>query len=131
MAGKPTTDAALSRRDIEQKIVALAWKDDGFRRDFLADPKAQFESHLQVKLAPALKIEAHQEDENHLHFVIPAKPKADLDELSDADLEKVAGGVDVLVTGALVAVGIGLAVGGGASAAVSVIKTTEQHGWAK
>jgi hypothetical protein len=30
--------------------------------------------------------------------VIPAKPKADLDELSDEDLEKVAGGTDIANT---------------------------------
>ena len=88
----------LTRRQIEEKIVALAWKDDDFREKFLADPKAQFEERLSTKLPEGLVMTAHAEDENHLYFVIPAKPKVDLDELSDADLEKVAGGIDVAIT---------------------------------
>ena len=39
----------------------------------------------------------HEENENSLHFVIPTKPKTAA-ELSDEDLEKVAGGTDVIVT---------------------------------
>jgi hypothetical protein len=121
----------LSRRDVEEKIVALAWKDDAFRKAFLADPKKQFEERLEIKLPASLRITAHAEDENHLYFVIPAKPGANLSELSDDDLEKVAGGVDVLVTGLVVAGAIGLAVGGAAGGAVSAIKTVENHGWGK
>jgi hypothetical protein len=88
----------LSRRQVEEKIVALAWKDEAFRKAFLADPKKQFEEKLGTRLPADLKITAWAEDENHLHFVIPAKPKVDIGQLSDADLEKVAGGVDLLVT---------------------------------
>jgi hypothetical protein len=115
----------LTRRQIEEKIVALAWKDEDFRKAFLADPKKQFEERLGTKLPPGLRISAVAEDENHLHFVIPAKP-ANLGELSDEDLQKVAGGVDVAisiaVSAAVVAVGgifatTGAAVGMGAAEA--------------
>lgn len=88
-AGTPFT-----RQDIEAKIVGHAWQDEEFRRKFLADPKGQFEEKLGVKLPANLKITAHQEDENHLHFVIPVKRSANVDELSDQDLENVAGGVE-------------------------------------
>ena len=83
----------MTRRDLEAKIVALAWKDDEFRKKFLADPKAQFEEKLGTKLPASLRITAHQEDENSLHFVIPTKPlEKPIEELSDEDLEKIAGG---------------------------------------
>lgn len=92
-------ESTMGRRELEEKIVALAWKDEDFRRKFLADPKGQFEARLGQKLPANLKMTAHAEDENHLHFVIPAKPAGmDVGELSDADLEKVAGGVDVLIS---------------------------------
>jgi hypothetical protein len=39
----------------------------------------------------------HEESENSLHFVIPMKPKSNLGELSDEDLERIAGGTDVVV----------------------------------
>jgi hypothetical protein len=108
------TDAAaaaspLTRQDIEAKIVALAWQDDEFRRKFVADPKGQFEQRLGTKLPASLRMTVHEEDESSLHFVIPAKPKADLDELSDEDLEKIAGGTDALVTSLLVSATVALA----------------------
>ena len=96
MSDKPSA-APLTRRDLEAKIVALAWQDEDFRRKFVADPKAQFEERLGTKLPASLKMTAHEENENSLHFVIPAKPKTTA-ELSDEDLEKVAGGTDVILS---------------------------------
>src|SRR5947209_3033794 len=92
MTPKADTAAPLTRKDIEAKIVALAWLDDSFRRKFVADPKGQFEERLDIKLPPSLKMTVHEENENSLHFVVPAKPSANLSELSDEELEKVAGG---------------------------------------
>ena len=43
-----------------------------------------------------MSILAHPEDDKTIHFVIPPKP-ANADELSDEDLEKVAGGIDIIV----------------------------------
>jgi hypothetical protein len=106
-------EAPVTRRDIEQKIVALAWKDEDFRRKFLADPKQQFEERLGTKLPVALRMAAWQEDENNLHFVIPQKPNVDIAELSDEDLEKIAGGIDVAVSLVTIALGIVAASGVG------------------
>jgi hypothetical protein len=98
MASETASGTPLSRKDLETKIVARAWQDDAFRQKFVSDPKSQFEERLGHKLPAALKMTVHEEDENNVHFVIPMKPKVALDELSDAELEKVAGGTDVLVT---------------------------------
>jgi hypothetical protein len=108
----------MSRRELQDKIVARAWKDDEFRRRFVADPKGQFEAELGTKLPDTLSITAHEEDANSVHFVIPMKPKVNLNELSDEDLEKVAGGVDVVTTIALV-VSAGLVVATSASFVVA------------
>ena len=89
MTDNTGTAAPLTRREIEAKVVALAWQDDEFRHKFVADPKGQFEERLGVKLPPSLKMTVHEENENSLHFVIPTKPKAP-PELSDEDLEKIA-----------------------------------------
>jgi hypothetical protein len=100
------TDRAqlMSRQELEGKIVARAWQDDEFRRKFLADPKGLFGEHLGTKLPEALTI---TETPDSLHFVIPAKPKGDLAELSDEDLEKVAGGIDVTIVSVTLAVIVG------------------------
>ena len=117
----PTTGAAapMTRRDIEAKIVALAWQDDDFRRKFVADPKGQFEERLGAKLPASLKMAVHEEDANSLHFVIPMRPAA-ISELSDEELEKVAGGTDVVTT--MVAAVIALTFGATISAAAGLTK---------
>jgi|SRR5579871_1381956 len=86
----------LTRSDIEAKIVALAWRDDEFRRRFIADPKGQFEERIGQKLPSSLAISVHEENENDLHFVIPVKPRPNTGELSDDDLERVTGGTGVI-----------------------------------
>jgi hypothetical protein len=126
MADEATNAQPLSRRELEEKIVARAWTDDDFRRKFVVDPKGQFEEHLASKLPEALTITVHEETSDSLHFVIPAKPKANLDELSDEDLEKVAGGIDVIYTVTVAVVTIGALIGGGVSASVGV-----KAGWGK
>src|SRR5262249_4475208 len=88
--------APLTRQAIEAKIVALAWQNDDFRHKFVADAKGQFEERLGTKLPASLKMTVHEENENSLHFVIPMKPKTNLSELSDEELEKVAGGTDIV-----------------------------------
>jgi len=95
-----TTEATapMTRRDLETKIIVKAWEDEGFRARFLTEPKAMFEERLGVKLPEALTITAHAEDAGHLHLVIPAKPDIDMDELSDEDLERIAGGTSVIAS---------------------------------
>ena len=73
-----------------------------FRDEFIADPKATIEKYSGQKLPAEYKVVALAEDDKTIHFVIPPKP-ANADELSDEDLEKVAGGIDI-VTGIAIVV---------------------------
>src|SRR5262249_20907011 len=127
MTDDTSAAAPLTRKDVEARIVALAWKDDDFRRKFLADPKGQFEERLGTKLPASLKMTAHAEDENSLHFVIPMKPQATLGELTDEDLEKIAGGTDVMVVTITVAAGISV----GAGVFGAAVAGLEFGGWFK
>jgi hypothetical protein len=83
---------AMTRAEIESKIVGRAWKDETFRREFVTDPKGTIEKYTGAKLPAELKILVHEEDASTLHFRIPQAP-GQLSELSDGDLEKVAGGL--------------------------------------
>ena len=85
---------SLSRQETEKLIVERAWKDPAFHDEFVADPKATIEKYSGQKLPAEAKILANAEDDTTIHFVIPKKP-ANADQLSDEDLEKVAGGIDV------------------------------------
>jgi hypothetical protein len=86
----------LTRHDLEAKIVKHSWEDEGFRREFLADPAGAFVKYLNVPAAALPKIAVHQEEPGSWHIVLPAKP-VNTAELSEADLERIAGGAGSLV----------------------------------
>jgi hypothetical protein len=114
----------LSRHDLEAKIVKRCWEDEAFRKEFTADPAGVFVKYLAVPKGKVPKIVVYEETSGSWHIVLPAKP-AGADELSEKDLEKIAGGSAVsLWTKPL----LGTVVGSGisASAAVSVDKV---QGW--
>jgi nitrile hydratase alpha subunit/class II bacteriocin class with double-glycine leader peptide len=94
MSAAPTQ---ITRRDLEAHLIEKAWKDPEFKRQVASDPKGMFEKHLGQKLPEKLKIFIHEEDANTLYFSIPPAP-SNLNELSDEDLEKVAGGTDIIAT---------------------------------
>lgn len=116
---------ALSRQEMESLIVQRAWKDDAFRHEFVSDPKGTIEKYSGQKLPADLRVVALAEDDKTIHFVIPPKP-ANVDELSDEDLEKVAGGLDVFSITALAlltSLGVAAAIGGADAG------TRQNHGW--
>src|SRR5208282_1180734 len=83
--------AAPTRHDIEAKIVKRCWEDEAFHREFTADPVGTAVKYLEVPAASLPNIVVHGEPAGSWHIVLPAKP-ADAGELSEEDLEKVAGG---------------------------------------
>jgi hypothetical protein len=105
---------AGTRRDLETALIEKCWKDPEFKKAVVSDPKGMIERHTGKQLPPQLKIFIHEDDSNTLHLTIPPAP-TNVTELSDADLEKVAGGtevvismVSVLVTTAAISAGVGV-----------------------
>jgi hypothetical protein len=80
----------LTRHDLEEKIVKRCWEDEGFRKEFTADPAGAFVKYLEVPKDSLPKIVVHEEGAGSWHIVIPPKP-ANIGELSEEDLEAVAG----------------------------------------
>jgi hypothetical protein len=101
---------AMTRRDLEAKIVQRYREDEGFRREFTADPAGAFGKYLGMPPAGMPKISVHEETLGTWHIVLPTKPD-ETSQLSDQDLERVAGGTTPLTaTVSLVAVSVGYAV---------------------
>ena len=101
-----------TRRDIETALIEKCWKDPDFKRAVVSDPKGVLERQTGRKLPPNLKIVIHEEDANTLHLSIPPAP-ANVAELSDDDLERVAGGTEVgLVVSAIMATAATMAAAG-------------------
>jgi hypothetical protein len=88
MADNPES---LARHDIEAKIVKRCWEDEAFRQEFAADPVAAAVKYLEVPADMLPQIVVHEETPGSWHIVLPGKPD-NSGELSDAELEKLAGG---------------------------------------
>jgi hypothetical protein len=122
----PATAPPLTRRDLETQLIEKAWKDPAFRKDIISDPRGMFEKYLGRNLPEQVKVFVHEEDANTLRLSIPAAP-GNLSELSDEDLERVAGGTEMLLA-TVVLSALGVAVTGAAAAGIGGA-VTQSQGW--
>lgn len=112
-----------SHRELETALIEKCWKEPEFKKEVLRDPKGMLEQHIGQKLPADLKIFIHEEDANTLHFSLPPAP-SNLTELSDDELEKVAGGTELVL--ATVGVVAAATAAGGVTLLVSGIAQTAQ-----
>ena len=78
----------------KKKLFARTMKDKALRQEMLSNPKAVIERELGVKLPAGLQVQVHVNSPETLHIVLPADvDAAAARELSDEDLEVVAGGM--------------------------------------
>ena len=80
----------VSRADIEE-VITRNIKYPEYRALFLKSPKTMIEKQLNNSLPSDLEIKVVQEGPKTLYFVLPYQVASGA-ELSDADLEQVAGG---------------------------------------
>jgi hypothetical protein len=81
---------------IQQQLVARAMKDEAFRERLLSSPKETLERELGIMVPTGVTIQVHQDTPSMLHLVLPTKQSSgEMQELSDAELEQVAGGSQV------------------------------------
>ena len=84
----------ITKHDLEIRLIEKCWKEPGFRKQVLADPKGAFEKHLGRQLPADLKIVIHEDNTNTINLALPPAP-ANVQELSDDELERVAGGTEI------------------------------------
>lgn len=79
-----------SRKEIEAEIIARAWKDQRFKALLLKNPRAAFKE-IGVDIAENIQIQVVEDKPNTFSFVLPPAA-AGAETMSDAELEKLAGG---------------------------------------
>ena len=109
----PTTPSEpMTRRELEAKIVAKAWRDPSFKGLLMSNPKAALQHELTaidpaIRLPDALQVQVHEETPTTYHLVLPRNPRdISLGEVMGDDLEAVAPQtIAVLVVGVAVVAG--------------------------
>ncbi|MBD0348889.1 MAG: NHLP leader peptide family natural product precursor [Thermoleophilia bacterium] len=79
----------VSRGEAERRIRERAISDPAFRSELKENPRAALESELGLPIPSEVSVQVHEESLTELHVVLPATEE----ELTDAELEMVSGGV--------------------------------------
>jgi hypothetical protein len=85
--------SSQSRKNIEAHIIAQAWKDENYKQELLNNPKSIFEKEFNIKLPSQVNIKILEENPTTLYFVLSKSPDLSKAELSNEQLETVAGGI--------------------------------------
>lgn len=87
-----------TRAELEKKLIEQAWESETFKQELINNPRAVINRELKQQQIPEnVEIEVLQETTNKVYLVLPQNPTqvGSGAELSDEDLEKVAGGVTI------------------------------------
>jgi hypothetical protein len=89
------TEAGAGRAEIERKLIERSLEDDSLRQRLIADPKGALEEELGTQLPDNIEVRAVEETADTIYLVLPsASTVGEGGELSDQELEAVAGGWD-------------------------------------
>ncbi len=86
------SEKSKTRKDIEAHIIAQTWKDETYKLELLNNSKAVIEREFGIQLPDGINVCVMEENATNLYFVLPARPNLSNTELSDEQLEAVAGG---------------------------------------
>jgi hypothetical protein len=88
---------------MERRLVQRSLEDESFRQRLLEDPKAAMEEELETRLPEEVQVRAVEESAETIYLVLPpgtsSTGQQESGEISDRELEAVAGGWDAQTAG--------------------------------
>jgi Nitrile hydratase, alpha chain len=82
-----------SRAEVERRLVQRSLQDEDFRQRLLDDPKGTLEQEVGGRLPESIEVRVVEESADTIYLVLPsASAVGEGGEISDEDLEEVAGG---------------------------------------
>ena len=122
LAGLPNlNDAQKAVIRGQLTLVAKAWKDEAYKQALVDSPRETVQKEFGVEVPEDIKLSFLAEDASNVYLQLP--PDVENVELSDEQLESVAGGEAVITVAVIGAVGLGIAAGitaGGAMGAAGI-----------
>ena len=80
------------RSELQAQLIERATRDQSFREELVRDPWGVIGRELHVEIPPGVEIRVVEETPTTSYLVLPPPPAAPGEELSDGDLDMVAGG---------------------------------------
>jgi hypothetical protein len=87
-----------SRKQSEAQVITRAQQDSAFRQELLSDPKGVIAREMGVTLPDSVNVEVVEETASKVYLVLPPQAASTGSQLSDAELENVAGGWSIDVS---------------------------------
>ena len=88
------TGGGSVRAEVERQLIERSLQDEAFRQRLLADPRVVIEQELGTRLPESIEVRVVEESADTIFLVLPsASPIGQAGELSDQELDAVAGGV--------------------------------------
>ncbi len=102
-----------TRKDIEAHIITQSWKDEAYKQELFRNSKTVIEREFNVQLPAEVSVRVLEENPTTLYFVLPMRPELSGAELSDEQLEAIAGGSTpgCVATAIVTAAGVGASLG--------------------
>jgi hypothetical protein len=85
-------------KDLEALLISKAMADEAFKSELISNPKAVIAREIGQELPEGVEIEVLESTPKKLYLVLPLKVESEeipTEELSDKELEAVAGGLDI------------------------------------